>query len=63
MSDVSRAVHAVVTRILEGDGKASRALRRAAFDDAEGKGPLGFFMPGFEAFDVGAKYLLSRGYR
>ena len=36
-----RTVHqAVVTRVLEGDGKASRAERRAAFDDATLTEPL-----------------------
>jgi hypothetical protein len=33
--DKKRAAHqALVTRVLEGDGSASRAERRAAFDDA-----------------------------
>jgi alkylhydroperoxidase family enzyme len=36
-----RTAHqAVVTRVLEGDGKASRAERRAAFDDATFTEPL-----------------------
>jgi hypothetical protein len=34
MSDVRQAHKAVVARILEGDGKASHAQRRAAFDNA-----------------------------
>lgn len=34
MSDTTQARRAVVARILEGDGKTSRALRRAAFDNA-----------------------------
>src|SRR5262245_17740072 len=34
MSDIAQARKALVARILEGDGNASRALRRAAFDDA-----------------------------
>ena len=32
MSDITKARKALVTRILEGDGKASRGQRRAAFD-------------------------------
>ncbi|SRR5216683_8443456 len=36
-----RAHQAVVTRVLEGEGKASRAERRAAFDDATLIEPLG----------------------
>ena len=35
------APQAVVTRVLEGDGRASRAERRAAFDDATLIEPLG----------------------
>ena len=34
MSDIRQARKALVVRILEGDGEASRALRRAAFDNA-----------------------------
>jgi hypothetical protein len=34
MSDITHARKALVTRILEGDGKASSAQRRAAFDNA-----------------------------
>lgn len=34
MSDITCACKAVVARILEGDGRASRAQRRAAFDNA-----------------------------
>jgi alkylhydroperoxidase family enzyme len=34
MSDITRARKAVVARILEGEGRASHALRRAAFDNA-----------------------------
>ena len=32
MSDITKAREVLVMRILEGDGTASRALRRAAFD-------------------------------
>jgi alkylhydroperoxidase family enzyme len=35
MSDITQARKAIVTRILEGDGKASHAQRRAAFENAE----------------------------
>ena len=35
MSDITHARKALVARILEGDGKASHALRRAAFDNGE----------------------------
>ena len=39
--DEKRAAHrAVVARILEGEGRASRAQRRAAFDDAVAGEPL-----------------------
>lgn len=34
MSDITRARQAVVARILEGDGSASRSQRRAAFNNA-----------------------------
>jgi alkylhydroperoxidase family enzyme len=40
--DRKRMAHkAVVTRILEGDGRAPRAQRRAAFDNTELAEPLG----------------------
>jgi hypothetical protein len=38
MSNIMQARKALVTRILEGDGTASRAQRRAAFENA---GPTG----------------------
>jgi hypothetical protein len=41
MSDIAQARRALVTRILEGDGEASLAQRRAAFDHAGLAGPLG----------------------
>lgn len=40
MSNIRRARKVLVTRILEGDGKASHALRRAAFDNAGLAEPL-----------------------
>lgn len=40
MSDISRARRAVVARILEGDGRASHAQRRSAFDNAGLAEPL-----------------------
>jgi alkylhydroperoxidase/carboxymuconolactone decarboxylase family protein YurZ len=40
MSDITQAYKAVITRILEGPGKASHALRRAAFDNAGLPEPL-----------------------
>ncbi len=40
MSDITEARRAVVRRILEGDGKASPAQRRAAFDNAAVAEPL-----------------------
>ncbi len=40
MSEITRARNAVVARILEGDGKASRAQRRAAFDNTGLAAPL-----------------------
>jgi hypothetical protein len=40
MSNIQHARRAVITRILEGDGKASPAQRRAAFDNAEVSEPL-----------------------
>ena|SRR5215813_13245870 len=40
MSDITQARRAIVARILEGDGKASRAQRRAAFDNAVLAEPL-----------------------
>ena len=40
MSDIRQAREALVARILEGDGTASRAQRRAAFDNAGISEPL-----------------------
>src|SRR5262249_49421381 len=40
MSDIVQAREALVVRILEGDGRASRAQRRAAFDNAGLAEPL-----------------------
>jgi hypothetical protein len=34
MSDIKQARNALIARLLEGDGRASRAQRRAAFDNA-----------------------------
>jgi alkylhydroperoxidase family enzyme len=41
VTDIRRAQKALVARILEGDGAASRAQRRAAFDDRAPAGPAG----------------------
>ena len=40
MSNITQARKALVTRILEGDGRASRDQRRAAFDNAGLAKPL-----------------------
>jgi hypothetical protein len=40
MSDITQARKALVARILEGDGRASHAQRRAAFDNAGLAKPL-----------------------
>jgi alkylhydroperoxidase family enzyme len=40
MSNVTQARKAVIARILEGDGRASHAQRRAAFDNAGLADPL-----------------------
>src|SRR5262245_37151004 len=40
MADIRLARQALITRILDGDGHASRAQRRAAFDNAGLAGPL-----------------------
>jgi hypothetical protein len=40
MADITQARRALVARILEGDGRASQAQRRAAFDNAGLAGPL-----------------------
>jgi alkylhydroperoxidase family enzyme len=40
MAEMRTACQAVVTRVLEGDGKASRAERRAAFNNATLAEPL-----------------------
>jgi hypothetical protein len=40
MSDIKQARRAVVARILDGDGRASRAQRRAAFNNTGLAGPL-----------------------
>jgi hypothetical protein len=39
MADIRQACKALVARILEGDGTASRIQRRAAFDNAELSNP------------------------
>ena len=40
MTDIRKAREALTARILEGDGHASRAQRRAAFDHSALAGPL-----------------------
>ena len=40
MSDIRQARKAVIARILDGDGRASRAQRRAAFDNTGLAKPL-----------------------
>jgi hypothetical protein len=40
MSDITQARRALVTRVLEGDGRASHAQRRAAFENAGLNEPL-----------------------
>lgn len=40
MADISREHKALVARVLEGDGRASHARRRAAFDNAGLAEPL-----------------------
>ena len=40
MSDIARTLHALIARILEGDGNASRVQRRAAFDNTDLAAPL-----------------------
>jgi len=40
MSDITKARKALITRILEGDGKASHAQRLAAFDHTGFSGPM-----------------------
>jgi len=40
MADITEARKAIVARILEGDGKASREQRKAAFDNAGLSDPL-----------------------
>lgn len=40
MADITEARKAMVARILEGDGKASREQRKAAFDNAGLSDPL-----------------------
>ncbi len=40
MSNITQARKALLKRILEGDGKASRALRRAAFDNTGLASPM-----------------------
>jgi alkylhydroperoxidase family enzyme len=40
MADIKQAREAVIARILEGDGKAPQARRRAAFDDTGLPEPL-----------------------
>jgi len=41
MSDIRQARKTLLARILEGDGAAPRAQRRAAFDNASVTGPAG----------------------
>jgi hypothetical protein len=97
MPDFRSSREVLLSRILEGDGRASPAQRRSAFVNAEIGEPVrravlaagasrqqiedalavcfafnvisrladafGFFVPGPEAFDAGAKYLLEHGYK
>jgi hypothetical protein len=44
MSDIGKARKAVVTRVLEGDGAASRAQRHAAFANTSLEGPVGILI-------------------
>ena len=44
MSDIEQARTAVVTRVLEGDGAASRAQRCSAFDNTSLDGPVGILI-------------------
>lgn len=44
MADIERARKALVARVLDGDGAAPRAQRRAAFDDAGLTGPTAAFV-------------------
>jgi hypothetical protein len=44
MADIGKAYKAVIARILEGDGRASRVQRRAAFDNAPLGEPLATLM-------------------
>lgn len=44
MSDISQEKKALVTRILEGDGKASPAERQAAFQNKGLAGPAGMLV-------------------
>jgi hypothetical protein len=44
MSDITQAHKALVARILEGEGRAPHALRRAAFDNAGLAGPQSTFI-------------------
>ncbi|HLZ47065.1 MAG TPA: hypothetical protein VKR80_00265 [Candidatus Limnocylindria bacterium] len=41
MTDIGRAREALLSRILEGDGRASRAQRRAAYDNTAIGEPIG----------------------
>jgi hypothetical protein len=41
MPDIGRARKALAARILEGEGEAPQAQRRAAFEDSELAGPMG----------------------
>jgi hypothetical protein len=40
MADIRKALEAVIVRILEGEGRASHAQRRSAFDNAAQGEPL-----------------------
>ena len=57
MSDITQARKAVVARILDGDGRASHAQRRAAFDNA------GLAKPLSTLIDKVAKHASLRGNR
>jgi hypothetical protein len=66
MANIEPARRALIARILEGDGQAPLAERRAAFDNNTMNrlaDTFGFSVPGPKAFDAGAKFLLAHGYR
>lgn len=70
MSDIASLRRALISRVLEGEGRSSPALRRSAYDNTGLDDPVRTLVDKvarhagtvIAAIKSGAKFLLSRGY-